>query len=282
MLRLGGANAYRDIVNALWERQPIFSKFDIQLCVPSHVLPDTSERPLVERIFSAYRQAKLDQLKRDSVFLPSAGWKNVLDSAYVYLLEGFENNDIERFHYFLANFGAWEQPTGIGESWSFRKLDASDRKREHFEQRTMAQLVQWWETFESNGRSLSELTMPRFGNQGGVLINGHLILPNSVFSEFYGRLLAGFTAQERPVLGELGGGFGRLCYFLTRQFRECTYVAFDLPECMCCASYFLKYPIDRDRFCEVARYCDVARLVGHDRSTIKNDMYWYYFRRQGC
>ncbi len=375
LLRLGGANAYRDFVNALWERQPVYSKFDIKLSVAGHISPDVCERPAVERIFAAYRQAKLDQAKQDPVFLPSGGWKNVLDTSYAYLNEGLEHNDIGRFHYFLANFGAWEKPTGIGESWTFRKLQASDRKREHFEQRLMAQLIQWWETFESHGRSLSELTMPCYGNQGGALVNGHLILPQSVFSEFYGRLLAGFVSQERPVLGELGGGFGRLCYFLTRQFRESTYVGLDLPECLSCASYFLmmsfpekrfllygegeltreslsaydfilrpsfeitklqdasidlfvnenslgtmppaacqlfvkeicritqafwhrnhevrrnpfddgtsslvnrEYPIDRDQFREVVRYCDVARLVGHDRSTIKNDMYWYYFRR---
>ena len=185
--------------------------------------------------------------------------------------------------------------------------------------------------------------------------------------------------HDRPVIGELGGGFGRLCVFLRRQFPESTYVAFDLPECLACASYYLmmsfpekryllygegeltpeslaefdfilrpsfeiskipdssvdlfinenslgmvppetcsffvnemcrtahaiwhrnheirrnptgdgsqslinrEYPFDRDRFCEVIRYCDVSRLVGHDRSRIKDDMYWYYFRRKdGC
>jgi putative sugar O-methyltransferase len=376
LLRLSGPNTYRDVVNALWERQPVYGKFDIKLCASSHVSPDASERPVVERIFAAYRQAKLDQAKQDPIFLPSGGWKNVLDSAYAYLTEGFENNDIDRFHYFLANFGAWEQPTGIGESWVFSKLMASERKRKHFEQHKMAQLIHWWETFESNGRSLSELTMPRFGNQGGALVDGHLILPESIFSEINGRLLAGFVDSERPVIGELGGGFGRLCYFLSRQLPTSTYVGFDLPELLCCASYYLmlsfpekrfllygegeltpesltefdfilrpsfeiaslhdtsvdlfinenslgmvppdacqlfvkeicrsakafwhrnhevrrnpfddgtttlvnrEYPIDRDRFHEVVRYCDVARLVGHDRSKVKSDMYWYYFRRK--
>ncbi len=375
LLGLGGKDAYRNVVNALWERQPAFGKFDIKLCVSNHVSPDASERPLVERIFAAYRQAKLDQAKQDPIFLPRGGWKNVLDSAYSSLIEGFENNDIDRFHYFLANFGAWEQPTGIGESWVFSRLKASERKRKHFEQHKMAQLIQWWETFESNGRSLSELTMPRFGNQGGAMVDGHLILPESIFSEINARLLAGFVEQPKPVIGELGGGFGRLCYFLFHHLPAITYVEFDLPELLCCASYYLmlsfpdkrfllygegdltpnspadfdfvlrpsweitrladksidlfvnenslgmvppdacrlfvkeicrssnafwhrnhevrrnplddgtttlvnrEYPIDRNQFREVVRYCDVARLVGHDRSKIKSDMYWYYFRR---
>ncbi len=376
LFRVGGPNAYRNVVNALWARLPIPSEYDIRLCIPSHVSPDAAERPLVERVFSAYQQAKRDQADHDAVFLPSGGWKKVVESSYAYLIEGSENNDIERFHHFLANFGAWETPTGIGESWTFGRLRASKQKAEHFEQRVMAPLIQWWETFESHGQSLAELEIPRFGNQVGVLVNGHSILPDSVFSEFYARLLAGFLPQERPVIAELGGGFGRLCYFLVRRLSQPTYVAFDLPECLSCASYYLmmtfpekrfllygegdltreslskydfilrpsfeisrledtsvdlfinenslgvmapalcrlfvkeicrsanafwhrnhevrrnpfadgttslvnqEYPIDRDRFREVARVCDVAHLIGHDRPTVKNDMYWYYFRRE--
>ncbi len=376
LLRLWGKSAYRNLVNALWERQPAFSKHDIKLCVYDQVEPDAGERPLIERIFAAYRQAKQDQTKQDAMFLPGGGWKNVTESVYAPLVEGFQNDDIERFHFFLANFGAWDRPTGIGESWIFSKLQASGRKTRHFEQHTMAQLIQWWETFESNGRSLAELTMPRFGNQGGAMVNDHLILPFSVYSEFYARLLAGLVSTDRPVFGELGSGFGRLCYFLTRQFSKCTYVAFDLPECLCCAMYYLmssfpdkrfllygegeltasslgeydfilrpsfelsklddtsvdlfinenslgmvppetcrffvneicrvskafwhrnhevrrnpfedgtqslvncEYPVDRDSFREVMRYCDIAQLIGHDLATTQYDMYWYYFERK--
>lgn len=374
LLRMGGENAYRDTVNALWERQPVYSQFDIKLVPPRHVAPDPSERPLVDRIFAAYQKAKHDESNRDPVFLPEGGWKRVVESAYADLIQGCDNNDVERFHFFLANFGAWDRPTGIEESSVFRRIEESGRKKKHFEQQVMAQLIQWWETFESNGRSLSELTIPRFGNQAGVLVNGHFILPNSVFSEFYGRLLAGFVPQQQPMIGELGGGYGRLYYFISRHLLQPTYVAFDLPECLCCASYYLlmafpnkrfflygegeltpeilnehdfillpafeiaklkegsvdlfinenslgmmkpaacrrfvteicrsakafwhrnhevrrfpfadgttslinrEYPIDRDRFCEVIRYCDIARLIGHSRSTIKNDMVWYYYR----
>jgi putative sugar O-methyltransferase len=376
LLSLFGRATYRNAINALWERQPVHSKHDIRLRLPDHVSPDPSERPIVERIFAAYRQAKLAQEEQDAVYLPRGGWKNVTESAFVELIEGAANNDLERFHYFLANFGSWHIPTGIGEAWIFSKLRASARKRRHFEQCTMAALIEWWQTSESKGRSLSELTTPCFGNQGGALVDGHLILPRSVYSEFYAHLLANFVSQPSPIIGELGGGFGRLCYFLSRQFPGMTYLGFDLPECQCCASYYLmmsfpekrfllfgegdltgesvseydfilrpsfeitklgdssldlfinenslgmmppdacklfvkeicrlskafwhlnhevrrnpfddgsvslvnrEYPIDRDRFREVMRYCDIARLVGNDQSMIEHDMYWYYYLRK--
>ena len=380
-LRLGGASAYRGIVNALWDRQPVFSNCDIKLVFPEQVSPDPAERPVVERIFAAYKKAKLDQSKRDPIFLPRGGWKNVLDSAYSHLVHGFENDDIEPFHYFLSNFGAWDAPTGIEETWALRRLATSHRKRTYFEQHVMRQRIRWWETFEAHGRGLSALVMPRFGNQSGALVNGHLILPNAIFSDFYGRLLAGLVADNRPVISELGGGFGRLCYFLSCNLPDFVYLAFDLPECLCCASYYLmrafphkrfllygegdlsaeslsaesfaqydfilrpsyeiagladesvdlfvnenslgmmtpalcklfvqhicrtsrafwhrnhevrrnrfadgttslvnqEYPICRDRFWQVIRHCDIARVVGDEKPTSRKDMFWYYYRRK--
>lgn len=375
-LRPFGANTYRDLVNALWERQPIVNQREIKLCVNEYQTPDPAERPVVERIFAAYQRAKSDEAKQDPMFLPGGGWKNVTDSAFSYLIEGYQNNDLDRFHFFLANFGAWETPTGIGESWIFSKLRDSPQKKKHFEQHTMAQLIQWWETFESQGRDLSALVIPSFGNQGGALVDGHLILPNSVFSDCYARLLSGLVDQPQPVLAELGGGFGRLCSFVKRQFPQSTYLGFDLPECLACASYYLmksfpeksfllygegelpddrlldfdfvlrpsfelsrlkdrsidlfinenslgmvppetcrffvreicrvsnsiwhrnhevrrnatgpdsfsllnrEYPFDREQFRELIRFCDVARMVGHERAKVKSDMYWYYLRRK--
>ena len=41
-----------------------------------------------------------------------------------------------------------------------------------------------------------------------------------------------------------------------------------------------EYPIDREQFDQVVRYCDIERLMAHTLSTSKNDMYWYYFRRK--
>ena len=376
VLKLGGKNAYRDTVNALWERQPVYSDLDIRLSLPPFVDPDLQERPLVERIFQAFCRAKQDQSQYPSFLLPAGGWKKVLDTGFAYLQDAYEHQDVDRFHYFLANFGAWSEQTGIEESWAFRKVAASGRKQTHYEQRVMGQLIHWWKTFESDGRDLAALTIPRIGNQGGTLVDGHLIAPNCIYSDFYARLLANFVSGPRPLIAELGGGYGRLFYFLTRQLPDLAYIGVDLPEILCCASYYLmlafpdkrfllygeadvttdslaaydvvlqpsfqisqlpdrscdlfinenslgvippdasryyvqemcraaeaiwhrnhevrrnpfedgstslincEYPIDREQFDQVVRFCDVERLLGHTLAISKNDMYWYYFRRK--
>jgi hypothetical protein len=248
LLRAGGPNAYRNVVNALWERQPVYSEIDIRLVSPSYVAPDPRERHIVERIFAAYRKAKAEEVRRDPIYRPAGGWKNVVDRAFGHLIGAHQNDDIEQFHYFLANFGAWTEPTGIEESARFAKIALSKRKQRHLEQRVMAQLIQWWKTFESDGRDLSALTTPGFGNQGGLRVEGHLILPNAVFSDFYSRLLARLVAVPRPVIAELGGGYGRLCWFLSRNLPASHFVGFDLPECLCCAAYYLMLSYPEKRF----------------------------------
>jgi putative sugar O-methyltransferase len=239
LLRAGGERAYRDAVNALWERQPVYSKLDIRMSLPEPVAPDPSELPLVKRIFEAFRRAKRDQEQQSSFLLPAGGWKRVIDSAYAHLIEGCEQNDIGRFHYFLANFGSWQQQTGIEESWAFHKVAASERKRAHYEQQIVGQLIHWWTTFESDGRDLSALRMPNYGNQAGARVDGHLMTPNAIYSDFYARLLAGLVNSTRPLIAELGGGYGRLMYFLSRHIGDFVYVGLDLPETLCCAAYYL-------------------------------------------
>ncbi len=247
-LKLGGTRAYRYLLRALKERQPVTVDADIQLVAPDLVAPEAALRPLVERIFAAYVRAKRDQVRGDSVLWPQGGWKNVIDQSYAYLIDGWRDDDLDRFHYFLTNFGAWHDPTGITESHKLHAFRSSRQQRLHFEQRVMGSWLAWWKLFESQGRDFSALTMPRFGNQCGALVDGHFVSTDSVASDIDARLLAGVVVGQRPVIGELGGGFGRLTCFLARQIPEFTYVGLDLPECLACASFYLMQAFPRRRF----------------------------------
>lgn len=244
MRTLGGDNAYRDVVNALWERQPSYSQYDMHLYLPDPITPPPNTRPIAERVFASYQRMKQDQVSRDPIFLPGGGWGNVIDKAYGELIAGYRNNNIDQFHYFLANFAAWQIPTGIDESSAYRKLAESDRKRRYFENQIVAQLLHWWQTLESDGRPLDDLVMPAHGNQGGFRIGSLVVTPNGVYGDFYARLIANLL-QNQPLrrgrrrVTELGGGFGRLYYFLCKYLPRFTYIDFDLPELLCCAAYYL-------------------------------------------
>ncbi len=251
-LRLGNEKSYRFFLDALWERYPTTSRhahrLDIALHCPQPASPNPADEPLVERIFAAYRQAKLDQHRQDSLFQPSRMWQNILRAAYGDVTASTREDDLSRFHYFLTNFGSWPDPTAIEESQLIRQCQVDKHKRRHVEQKIMAPLIQWWLKFESDGRDLSALEMPRHGNFGGLFVDSTLISPGSVFADVHARLLAGLLQTERPVIGELGGGFGRLLYFLSRYRQPACYVGFDLPETLCCAAYYLMKTFPDKRF----------------------------------
>ncbi len=251
-LRLGKQKTYRFFLDALWERYQVSygdgPPLEAHLWCPDPIRPDAADRPLVERIFSAYRQAKQTQGQVDRLYQPSSMWKNILRTAYQDVTESLQANDIERFHSFLTNFGSWHQPTGIEESRLIRQCAIDRHKALHFEQKIMTPLIRWWLKFESDGRDLSALVMPNHGNFGGMSVNGHLISPGSVFTDVYARMIAGFLETDRPLIAELGGGFGRLVYFLSRHQSDFRYIGFDLPETLCCASYFLMKTFPEKRF----------------------------------
>jgi hypothetical protein len=52
---------------------------------------------------------------------------------------------------------------------------------------------------------------------------------------------------EWPVIGEIGGGYGGLAYFLLRDIPEAKYVNFDLPETLVLMAYYLSCSLPEKR-----------------------------------
>ena len=218
-----------------WESDSLLNDLNIQMATPRYVQPDASDRQLVDRIFGAFRQAKHDQEQKDEVFMPSTYWQGFLDASY----PSYRNTDIDQFHFFLSNFGAWESYLGINWTYLLRQYAGSPRSRRHFEKAVIGRKVGWWLRFESRGRDISALSQPRYGNQWGASVNGHFITYESVLNEFYGRMISNLVRQDRPVVGEIGAGYGVLFYFVARALSDFCYLDFDLPETLSCATYYL-------------------------------------------
>ena len=97
-----------------------------------------------------------------------------------------------------------------------------------------------WNWFYNNRKPVSSLTYPTFGNQTGAYIDGVFVGLGSFFNEIYGSILSGLICGiERPVVAELGAGYGKLAYFTLRNIDNFTFVDFDLPETLCLAAYYL-------------------------------------------
>jgi putative sugar O-methyltransferase len=241
-LSLGGRRAYDYIAHGLIIRQFVTTT-DTALKVKIHS-PDYAERDLMELetvnlVFTAYKKAKEDQKNKSSIYAPSSLWKDQIDNAYAPLLQGFNKNNIEQFHFFLCNFGSWKTSTGIESSSTVQSHAVNNKTIHYFEDKMMRPFVQWWINYESRGWSLESMAHPMFGNQYGAFINGHFVTIGSIFSDLYSQLIAGFMQAPRPIIAELGGGYGKLFYFLRRKISNFCYLDFDLPESLACASYYL-------------------------------------------
>jgi len=215
----------------------------ISLHCPDYVEPikDKGELEIVERIFQAFRRMKEDQKNAHETYLPSSMWQKHIDNDYSYFTSGLKTNDINRFHFFLANFGTWKTFHGIESTTLIRDNMKSFINRRYLKNIVFNDRLKIWEWFYSYRRPISSLTYPTYGNQAGAYIDNKVFIgPGSFFNEIYGSFLSGLiNDKEHPVLADLGGGYGKLAYFTLRNIDRFTFVDFDLPETLCLAAYYL-------------------------------------------
>ena len=212
----------------------------VSLHCPEYVEPGNNDRDIVGRIFASYKRMKRDQGQADARYLPSSQWEEHIEEAYSHLISGAREDDIGKFHFFLANFGTWRTYTGIESSTLIRDNMKSVLGRRYLANDIFYYHLRLWKWFYQDRKPISSLSYPMHGNQVGAKIDGVFVGVGSFFGEIYGSLLAGLIGNlRRPMVAELGAGYGRQAYFVLRDTRDFTYVDFDLPETLCLAAYFL-------------------------------------------
>lgn len=200
---------------------------------PALVDPDPADAALVERIELAYRRMKEDERSASPLYRPSPQWQAVIDDAFTTLAE---KPDV-----FLANFGAWPQETGIESTGLIATRARTEVGRRYLKREIFAPPLAAWEEYWAGSRSIAQLGYPRHGNHIGAFLDGDTFVgPGSFFNDIYGAMLAGIVGDlDRPVVADLGGGYGKLAWFTLRDRDRFAFVDFDLPEVLCTAAYFL-------------------------------------------
>ncbi len=212
----------------------------VSLHYPEYVAPDKNESAIVQRIFTSYKKMKEDQSRANRVYSPSTLWEKLLGKAYSNIISGALENDIGRFHFFLANFGSWKEYTGVESSDMIRDNMNSFLGRRYLRNELFYNQLKTWEWFYNNRKPAASLTYPAHGNQAGAYINGNFVGVGSFFNEIYGSTLSSLIRDlKRPVIAEIGAGYGKLAYFIVRDMKDFAFIDFDLPETLCLAAYYL-------------------------------------------
>jgi hypothetical protein len=218
----------------------------IEITCPDYQLSIShNEENIVLRIFESFRKMKLAQQDAHLLYKPSSAWQKHLNNSYSYLLDGLKNNDIEKFHFFLKNFGAWKGYHGIESNTLINSRNKTMLGRHYLKNVLFHQNFQFWLWFYNSRKSPSLLSYPRFGNQTGAYIKNEagdkiFVGSGSFSNEIYGSILANLIDDiKRPVVADLGAGYGKLAYFTLRDIKDFCFVDFDLPEVLCLAAYYL-------------------------------------------
>jgi len=198
------------------------------------------EEKLVQKLLKSFIKMKRVQEGVAIPYLPSHGWKDSLEMEWAKYLEFINNRDSIKIGNFLRNFFRNEGITGLwGPANMYQNFVNSDYYSHILRVNLlMEQYVTWKQNFP--GLPIEELDAPRIGNPWGFNFKGNLIY-EPVFeynyqSHYFLQLL---SKVEKPVILEIGGGFGGLAYNLLSKNEDITYIGVDLPENVMIQSYYL-------------------------------------------
>ncbi len=213
---------------------------NIRIHNPKYVEPSKSnfENEIVERVFRSYKLMKSDEPNVDVKFQPSKLWIDQLNNSYKFFHDSLNENSIDKFHFFLANYGCWKEYHGISNNILIRNLSKSYIGRKYLENVTFKKNLKTWTWLNKDNNDLKNLEFFRHGNQSGAFINDKFIIASAFFNEFTTSILSNLLIKyDIPNIAELGGGDGNFIFYLLKKFRKFRYFGFDLPEVISIISY---------------------------------------------
>ena len=214
----------------------------VELHCPEFVEPsrEAAEGEIVDRVFRAYHAMVEYRSGIDEFYQPASLWQQTLDADYWPLASAIEKSDQNVFHHFLANFGAWKTNLGVENVALIRENNRSVLRRRYLQHQVFLNQVQTWRWYYNDRNPLELLSYPRHGNQSGALVDGVFVGVGSVGVEIHGALISNLINDiDRPVLADLGAGYGKFDYFCLRDHELFCFIDFDLPETLCLAAYYM-------------------------------------------
>jgi hypothetical protein len=199
---------------------------------------DKKDIPLAERIFKSYKLIKSEQIKKSKLYKPASLWQSHIDNDFSYLLESHKNDDLEKFLFFLQNFGNWNKYLGVENQDLVKRYSKNFLLKNFLKKEIFGGQLDLWRFFNKNGE-LSDIDMPMHGNQIGALIDNKFTVIGSFLNHIYSQNLSNYLNSDENKIMELGGGYGKFAYYILKNTKNFTYIDFDIPETLTLASYYL-------------------------------------------
>lgn len=200
----------------------------------------TEDKKIYLRLFNCYKLMKSNEKNYPKIIKPSTLWQKHISIDYKFLLNSAKDNNIDNFAFFLNNFGSWDNYLGIEHNTLLRRYSKNFILRNFLKNEIFLKHLNIWKDFGYKNQDISKISTPEFGNQLGAYLNGHFVTIGSFFNQIISKMLChqiGYS--KRPIICDLGGGYGKLGFFLTKDLNNYCFVDFDLPEVLILAAYYL-------------------------------------------
>ncbi len=198
---------------------------------------------ILERICEAYIRAILNQGSDSGYYQASGRWQAIRERRLGPVLKALRTRDISALGRMYRNFfrdpcsaGIIGAPGGLSTAYFSGKIKDVHR---HFYLSHVLYRLDYWKLLTAGIYTTRDLTGPKVGNPFGVIIDGTHISVGAEYSHYCCHRVREQLDPESATVAEIGGGFGRMAYYLLRDRPGTRYVAFDLPENVALASYYL-------------------------------------------
>lgn len=252
------------------ESQPFFDASALESGLAPRVAaaaPRADDDRLLKQIQTFYRRMKEEQRDQAEIYQPAGEWREHVQRRMPHY-QAFYESSTDRLADLLGNFWRNELGVLVKQYAGYEQLVKDEAKRKAYAQLMAHDLMIWAHLTQAD---ISELAIPEVGHPWGYLWQGVLIGSKVLRYHVLAGQVSNITSDlRRPVIAEIGAGYGGMAYFLMRGQEPRVYVDFDLPETLCVAAYYLAKCIPHRRIYlhkggpvawhEVLRKYDVALL----------------------
>ena len=203
--------------------------------IPS-VNTDEQQRKIINDVYEAYTAGCLQCPNLDEKYRTGENWRHFMEGSRPNFYSAIKSSDLDTLSNMLENFFRNELTGGtFGGKEGYDGFCASN-----MELKPLRDYFNVWKHSVPDA-SIQELDNPHVGNPYGISVDGVLINTNSFMNHYRSAVLKRLISEvEAPMIAELGGGFGGLAYYLSKNNSGMTYINFDLPENLIVSSYYLK------------------------------------------
>lgn len=203
---------------------------------------DDSE--LLNRICEAYIKAVSQQQFAPAAYQSTEWWQSARQGSMKPVVEALLARNIDALRKMYQNFyrdpcssGLLGAPNGM--SKAFFGGTIKDAYRRFYLGHVLCRL-DYWKEQTGGDFGVPDLAGPGIGNPFGAVIEGIHIAVGAEYAHYCAhRIISMLGPNRKPVVAEIGGGFGGMAYFLLRDRPALTYLNFDVPERVALISYYL-------------------------------------------